>query len=183
MLIAEQKKKENIAEYILLMYQIEEIVRSAEFDLDKIMDSFVKPQLSDDSFVEANRKWYAALIEQMKAQRLQKAGHILEIKEILLELSYLHNSMFSASADGKYKDIVNRAVPFIDEFKERSNLKEMNHIEIALHAMYMKLLLRLKKKEITQETEEAFDAMRMMLAFLSRAYKQMKSGDMNFMNN
>ena len=91
--------------------------------------------------------------------------------------------MFSASADGKYKDIVNRGVPFIDEFKERSNLKEMNHIEIALHAMYMKLLLRLKKKEITQETEEAFDAMRMMLAFLSRAYKQMKSGDMNFMNN
>ena len=76
MLIAEQKKKENIAEYILLMYQIEDIVRSAEFDLDKIMDSFVKPQLSDDSFVEANRKWYADLIEQMKAQRLQKAGHL-----------------------------------------------------------------------------------------------------------
>lgn len=183
MLIAEQKKQENIAEYILLMYQIEDLVRSADFDLDRIVETFVKPQLPDDSFLEANRKWYADLIEQMKAQRLQKAGHILEIKEILVELSYLHNTMLNASADGKYKGIVDRAIPFIDEFKERSNLKEMNHIEIALHAMYMKLLLRLQKKEITSETEEAFDAMRMMLAFLSRAYKQMKSGDMNFMNN
>lgn len=183
MLIAEQKKQENIAEYILLMYQIEDLVRSAEFDLDRIMESFVKPQLPDDSFLEANRKWYADLIRQMTAQRLQKVGHVLEIKEILVELSYLHNTMLNASTDGKYKGIVDRAIPFIDEFKERSNLKEMNHIEIALHAMYMKLLLRLQKKEITSETEEAFDAMRMMLAFLSRSYKQMKSGDMNFMNN
>ena len=184
MLIAEQKKQENIAEYILLMYQIEDLVRSAEFDLDVIVESFVKPQLPDDSFLEANRKWYADLIKQMKAQHLHKSGHILEIKEILVELSYLHNSMLGASsADGKYKGVVDRAIPFVDEFKERSNLKDMNHIEIALHAMYMKLLLRLQKKEITAETEEAFDAMRMMLAFLSRAYKQMKAGDMNFMNN
>ncbi|MFZ9027846.1 MAG: DUF4924 family protein [Crocinitomicaceae bacterium] len=183
MLIAEQKRQENIAEYILLMYQIEDLVRSTEFDLDRIMETFVKPQLPDDSFLEANRKWYADLIRQMRSQQLQKSGHILEIKEILVELSYLHNTMLNASEDGKYKGVVDRAIPFIDEFKERSNLKEMNHIEIALHAMYMKLLLRLQKKEITSETEEAFDAMRMMLAFLSRAYKQMKSGDMNFMNN
>lgn len=183
MLIAEQKKQENIAEYIILMYQIEDLVRSADFDLDRIMETFVKPQLPDDSFLEANRKWYADLIQQMKAQRLQKAGHILEIKEILVELSYLHNTLLNASQDGKYKGVVDNAIPFIDEFKEKSNLKEMNHIEIALHAMYMKLLLRLQKKEISAETEEAFDAMRMMLAYLSRAYKQMKAGDMNFLNN
>lgn len=183
MLIAEQKKQENIAEYILLMYQIEDIVRSANFDLDRIMETFVKPQLPDDSFLEANRKWYADLIQQMKNQRLQKSGHILDIKEILVELSYLHNTLLNAAQDGKYKSVVDRAIPFIDEFKEKSNLKDMNHIEIALHAMYMKLLLRLQQKEISAETEEAFDAMRIMLAYLSRAYKQMKSGDMNFLNN
>lgn len=183
MLLAEQKKQENIAEYILLMYQIEDIVRSADFDLDRIMETFVKPQLPDDSFLEANRKWYADLINQMKAQRLHKAGHILDLKEILVELSYLHNTLLNASKDGKYKAVVDRAIPLIDEFKEKSNLKEMNHIEVALHAMYMKLLLRLQRKEISAETEEAFDSMRMMLAYLSRAYKQMKAGDMNFLNN
>ena len=183
MLIAEQKKAENIAEYILLMYQIEDIIRASDFDLDRVIESFVKPQLPDDSFLEANRKWYADVIQKMKAQQLHKAGHLLDIKEILIELSYLHNTLLNASQDGKYKGVVDRAIPFIDEFKEKSNLKEMNHIEIALHAMYMKLLLRLQKKEISAETEEAFDAMRIMLAYLSRSYNKMKSGDMNFLNN
>ena len=45
------------------------------------------------------------------------------------------------------------------------------------------LLLRLRKTEISAETEEAFDAMRMMLAYLSKAYLQMKEGNMDFLQN
>jgi hypothetical protein len=47
----------------------------------------------------------------------------------------------------------------------------------------MKLLLKLQKKEISAETEEAFDSMRVMLAYLARTYHQMKSGELNFFNN
>jgi hypothetical protein len=62
-------------------------------------------------------------------------------------------------------------------------LKEKNDIELVFHAMYMKLLLRLQKKEINTESEEAFDNMRVMIAYLSRAYHQMKNGELNFFNN
>ena len=34
MIIAQQKLKENIAEYILYMYQIEDVVRAYHFDLE-----------------------------------------------------------------------------------------------------------------------------------------------------
>ena len=37
MLLAQQKQKENIAEYIIYMYQMEDIVRAFQFDLDKIV--------------------------------------------------------------------------------------------------------------------------------------------------
>ena len=40
MLIAQKKKKENIAEYILYLFQIEDIVRSFKFNLDDLMDVF-----------------------------------------------------------------------------------------------------------------------------------------------
>jgi hypothetical protein len=72
---------------------------------------------------------------------------------------------------------------YLDEFKERSNLKDKNQIELAFHAMYMKLLLKLHGKEISAETEEAFDAMRVMLAYLSKSYHRMKAGDLDFLNN
>ena len=71
----------------------------------------------------------------------------------------------------------------IPEYRSKSDLKENHDIEVILHAMYMKLQLRIRGKEITAETEVAFDAMRMQIAFLVREYHKMKSGDYNFIQN
>lgn len=183
MLIAEQKLKENIAEYILYMYQIEDVIRAYNFDLDAIIENYVRPQLPDESFLPKYTLWYSSLIQQMRSQKIEKSGHLASSMEIIVELSYLHNTLLNRTQDNKYLEVYERANPFIEEFKLKSNLKDKNQIELAFHAMYMKLLLKLQKKEISAETEEAFDAMRMMLAYLSRSYGKMKSGDLDFLNN
>jgi hypothetical protein len=183
MFIAQQKLQENIAEYVIYMYQIEDVIRAYDFNVDRIIADFVQPQLPDQSFVNQYRQWYENLVRQMKAQRLEKVGHLHELNDILVELSYLHNTLLNLANDSKYRTLFETATPFIEEFKERSNLKEKNHIEILFHAMYMKMLLRLKKQEISAETEEAFDAMRIMLAYLAKSYKAMKSGELNFFAN
>jgi hypothetical protein len=183
MLIARQKLNENIAEYILYMYQIEDLIRAYNFDLDSIIENYVRPQLPDNSFIEQYKDWYRDLIAQMRSQRIDKQGHLHDLKDILVELSFLHNTLLNLSNDEKYRTLFETATPYIEEFKERSNLKDKNHIEILFHALYMKLLLKLQKKEISAESEEAFDSMRVMLAYLARTYHQMKSGDLNFFNN
>lgn len=183
MLIAQQKKDQNIAEYIVYMYQIEDIIRAFKLDVENIMDHFVLPQLPDRSFENQYRNWYEDLIKQMKVQKIEDKGHLAELNEIIVELSYLHQTLLNMAKDDKYIGIFERALPFIEDFKSRSNLKDKNHIEISFHAMYMKLLMKLQKKEISAETEEAFDAMRMLLAYLGRAYHKMKSGDLDFLQN
>jgi hypothetical protein len=183
MQIAEQKKKSNIAEYILYMYQVEDVIRGYNFDLDRIMEHYVRPQLADDSFMPTYRKWYSGLIIQMKSEKIEKVGHLLLIQEILIELTYLHNTLINLMDNDKYKNIFNAASDFLDEFKSKSDLQKKNQVEIAFHAMYMKLLLKIQKKDISPASEEAFDTMRMMLAYLSRAYVKMKEGDLDFLNN
>ena len=183
MLIAQQKLKENIAEYILYMYQIEDVIRAYQFDVDLIIENYVQPQLPDASFIPQYREWYSTLVRNMKSQKIEKSGHLHEINEVMMEISYLHTTMLNLVNDDKYKGVFERALPNIDQFKEKSNLKDKNHIEIAFHALYMKLLLRLQKKEISPESEEAFDTMRVLLAYLARAYHQMKNGSMDFINN
>jgi hypothetical protein len=183
MLIAEQKYKENIAEYVLYMYQLEDVVRAFEFNTDRLLEQFVLPQLKNPSFESQYRQWYSDLVKKMINQRLEKAGHLSELNEVLVELSYLHNTLINVANDEKYRQIFNISLTFIEEFKERSNLKDKNEIEIIFHAMYMKMLLKLRKKEITEETEEAFDSMRIVLAYLSKKYHEMKSGQLNFWNN
>ena len=183
MLVAQQKLKENIAEYILYMYQIEDVIRAYQFDLDAIIENYVKPQLPDDSFLSSYTKWYNDLIYNMKSQKIEKSGHLHEINEIMIEVSYLHTTLINLVKDEKYKTLFESALPNIEDFKEKSNLKDKNPIEIAFHALYMKLLLRLQKKEISAESEEAFDTMRILLAYIARAYNQMKNGSMDFVNN
>lgn len=183
MLIAQQKLNENIAEYILYMYQVEDVIRAYQFDVEAIIENYVRPQLPDESFIGQYRKWYSDLITQMKSQQLTKTGHIADLKEIFVELSYLHNTLINLTGDHKYKDLVERSTSFIEEFRSKSNLKDKSQIELLFGAMYMKLLLKLQKKEISAETEEAFDAMRIQLAYLSQAYHKMKRGDLDFLKN
>lgn len=183
MLVAKQKQQENIAEYILYMYQIEDVIRAYRFNMDDILEHYVRPQLPDESFLGQYREWYQKIINEMKSYKLEKAGHLPSLNEVLIELSYLHTTLLTATKDPKYISILEVAAPNIEGFKNKSDLKDKNDIEIAFHAMYMKLLLRLQKKEISAETEEAFDSMRIMLAYLSRGYHKMKSGDLDFLKN
>lgn len=183
MLIARQKLEENIAEYLLYMFQIEDVVRACDMDLERLMNSYVLPQLPEPSLEEEYRKWYADIVRQMKLQRLEKQGHMHDLREIMVELSYLHNTLMNLANDHKYKGIFEKALPYINEFKERSNLKDRNEIDVSFHALYMKLLLKLQKKEISESTEEAFEAMRAMLAYLAKAYHKMKQGDLDFLKN
>ncbi len=182
MLVAEQKQKTNIAEYVLYMYQIEDLIRACQFDLDVIINNVVKPQLPDTSFIPQYEKWYTDLIARMKSQHIEKTGHLMSTQEIVVELSYLHSSLLNFKENTKYKTIVETALPHIEEFKAKSNLKDKNEVEIVFHAMYMKLLLRLQKKEISPASEESFDAMRVLLAYLSRSYIKMKAGETDFLN-
>ena len=65
MLIAQEKEKTNIAEYILYMWQIEDIIRSHDFDLIQITDSVISKFNADKEVQYDMKLWYQNLIEQM----------------------------------------------------------------------------------------------------------------------
>ena len=183
MLLAHQKQNENIAEYILYMYQMEDIIRAFQFDLESIVQHTVLPITDNAAEIAEYRAWYEGLIREMKAQRIELKGHLADIQDLVIELSYLNSTLLTVYNDEKYKMLNNQAVSTLEEFKVKSNLQDKNTIEILLHAMYMKLLMRLKKQEISSETEEAFDTMRIQLAYLVKSYHQMKNGTLSYLQN
>ena len=183
MLVAQKKQQENVAEYILYLFQIEDIVRSLNFDIEQIMESVVKPNLPDSAFEGQYQSWYADIIQEMKRSGLEQKGHLDRVIEVIKELLFLHNTLNAIQGESKYKQLCMNSISFIEEFREKSSMKKHHDVEILVHAMHMKLQFRLRKKEITQETEEAFDAMRIQLAFLVREYHKMKSGDYSSIQN
>ena len=172
MLLANQKKEENIAEYVIYMYHIEDVIRAMNFDIDAIVKNYVEPQLHDKAFVNQYREWFLELIQQMHQEKIEKSGHLRLIQETIDELGYLHNMLQDSFKEENYINLYNRTLPVIEDFSHHANLVGHNPIEIAFHSQYMKLLMRLKKDEISAETEKAFDAMRVYLAYLAKRYRE-----------
>ena len=67
MIIARQKRKENIAEYILYMWHIEDTIRACEFDISIIEKHIISKFDTNDSTKQEMKEWYESLIEMMKS--------------------------------------------------------------------------------------------------------------------
>lgn len=183
MLIAKRTKETNIAEHVIYMYQIEDLIRANNFDLDTIMETLIKPQISDDKLIEEYRAWYAHLIKTMKAEGLVKSGHTSDINEILMELLLLHNTLLNIMNLQKYLVVFEKALPALKDFQQKSNSANVNLVEVGFNALYSKLILKLKGQAFTAATEEAFIQISEMLGFLAVYYKKMRNGELNFANN
>ncbi len=179
MFIAQEKLKSNIAEYVIYMYQVEDMVRAYEFDIEKIRKKIIQPQVKSESFEKEAVEWYKDLISEMKSRHLEKKGHLNQIQEVMTELIYLHKTLEEVVKDKKYLDLLSAAEDNIEAFRKKSDLGTVHLVEVCFQALYMKLLLKLKGEEISAESESAFDTMRIILAYLTKGYHQMKSGDMS----
>lgn len=180
MLIANQKKKENIAEYVLYMFQVEMVVRSFDLDIDKVYDYYISQMTSIEDARKDVKAWYTEIIEEMKKNSLEEKGHIARVHETMDEMTFLHNTLLTSLEDTEYQEIHTESGPYIQELRDRSGTDSLSDIEICLTGLFGKLTLRIQKKEITAETAEAFDAFTKLLAVLSVRYKDFKTGNLKF---
>ena len=79
MLIAKEKLNTNIAEYILYMWQIEDIIRANDFKLDLIEKRIIDHHDSSNDIKQEVKSWYKGLIDTMITEKVQEKGHIHKV--------------------------------------------------------------------------------------------------------
>lgn len=99
MIIASQKRKENIAEYLLYMWQIEDIIRAYKLDIDTIDEQIVsKYDVPDDKKKEI-REWYESLVDMMRREGVVESGHLQLNKNVIIDLTDLHLALLKSPKD------------------------------------------------------------------------------------
>jgi hypothetical protein len=78
-----------------------------------------------------------------------------------------------------YNGFFAQALPVISELKSRQNSTIENEVEVCFSFLYGVLLLKLQKKEISKETEQAIQIIRNLLALLTIKYKEYKEGKLS----
>ncbi|MEQ8907626.1 MAG: DUF4924 family protein [Vicingaceae bacterium] len=181
MLIARVKKETNIVEYVLYMYQIEDIIRSFQFDFKAIERSIISQYDQKDEVKLEIKQWYASLIQQMKEQGIEKDGHLAFLNETVKGLQVLHKSLLTAFQDDEYKKLYDAAKPALEDLMRKSEDKlKGDEMAAALNGLYGLLVLRLKKQKIAAETEQAMGDISKLMARLAQQYNEMKMGKLRF---
>lgn len=177
MLIAREKRNTNIAEYILYIWQVEDIIRALDFDLDKIGKTLVSQFDTDDETKLEIYQWYKNIVLMMQKENVMVKGHVQFIINFIEDLYRFHIRMLQTSNDTKYLHLYQLAHPLIEEFRAKSEDKSDNEIQIAFQALYSIVLLKLQNKTITPETETAIEHISKLIGHLSGRYKQFEDGE------
>ena len=178
MIIAKKKKKENSIEYILYMWQIEDLIRSFNLDISLIQDKIISQfQLKDEAEKKEMLQWYEGLIEQMKQEGIVKKGHWQFLKNLVNELYDLHLYLIKKK-NAQYLQYYSWAKSHLEELQKLSKGTADNEIEAGLNGLYGFLLLKLQKREITPTTQNSIQAISQMMAFLNNTYLKIENGEM-----
>ena len=170
MIIASRKHKENIAEYLLYMWQIEDMIRANGLDIDRIKSSVIdKFELTDVQRKELE-EWYESLIDMMRREGVEKSGHLQLNKNVIIQLTDLHLALLKDPRFPEYTAVFYKTLPYIVELRAKAGENPAGEIETCFNALYGMLMLRLQGKEISVQTMEAVAQISKLLAILANDF-------------
>lgn len=168
MTLADSKKRNNISEYIIHMYQTEDLLRVYEFDMEKVEEYVIKHIPIDEK--SELKTWYANIANQMKKEGIDGKGHLASVQEIVSELGDLKEELLQS--DEAFKKVYEKTLPHINKSLEYAQGQFTDEIQACLNGVYGLLLLRMNGKNVHPDLMESINAFGDVLSYLSYKYKQ-----------
>lgn len=173
MYTASAKKRENIAEYLLYMWQIEDMIRAYGLDIDRIQTEIIdKYQGLTAEQRKAMREWYESLIDMMRREGVAEKGHLQLNRNTVDDIEQLHRRLLTDPKFTAYSNQYYATLPLIVELRSKAGGNPKGEIETLFDALYGLLMLRLQGKEISEETLNAQRQISRFLALLASYYKK-----------
>lgn len=179
MIIARRLRKENIVEYLLYMWQVEDIIRAYGCSLSRLKSEYISRFDLSGEEREETIDWYGNLIRMMNQEGKREAGHITINELVLQELNELNANLLASPKFPFYNTEYYKVLPFIVELRSKGN-KDISEIETCLNALYGVMMLRLEKKEVSPATQNAVNEITTFLGMLSDYYIKDKTEGIDF---
>ena len=159
MYIAQQKRKENIAEYILYLWQLEDLLRALKFSPDAIYRTLVEQSGRDEMQKQSLFLWYVELGDLLKSEGKAESGHLEHTLHLIKELEALHEVLMKVPAGAEYRRLflpLSEELPRLRIVLARDGVSDM---ELCFRALYAVMLYRIKGDESKKEVNEDVVAM------------------------
>lgn len=178
MYISRKLREESISEYLLYMWQVEDLIRANDCDAEKLEQTVVSAyHLPEEQHKELS-EWYANLVEMMRHEGVERSGHLQINKNVIIALTDLHNRLMHSQAFPFYQAAYFKALPFIVELRAKGGQGKAE-LENCFDALYGVWMLRLQQKEVSKETTNAVADIVKYIGLLSDYYNKDRVGELD----
>ena len=177
MLVAKAKRKENIAEYILYLYQVEDLIRAFHLDMGLIEKQLISSYRADEKTSAEIVDWYRNLVLMMEKEKIEEKGHLQFLINLINELNQFHLKLVQTEIDAMYVNTYKAVAGLVTELRQKNDTAS-NDIQLALDAIYGYLLLKMQQKTVSDATTDAVRRLSQWLSALSKLYKDLEAGDL-----
>lgn len=167
--IADKKKKENIIEYILYLYRMEDLLRAYQFDMKEVNEYVLGHKNVQAEDKEETKLWLSGMIQEMKQEGIEEKGHLPKVRQLVDHLAEIHWQLLKEEAD--YLAVYRKTQPHLLQLVTDTPGEVPDHeIQIFINTLYGILLSKLNGHEVPENIMNAASSFGDTLALLNHAY-------------
>lgn len=142
--IAQRKRKENIAEYILYLWQLEDLLRALQFSPEAIYSQLVQKSDLNEADKQQAFFWYIDIVNLLRKEGKEEIGHLEHTLHLINDLNHLHNQLLGLPVGEKYRTLYAAVAPEIPQLKSKLEKPDISDVELFFRTLYAVILFRMK---------------------------------------
>jgi len=114
----------------------------------------------------------------MRQENIQESGHLQLNRNVIIELEEFHTLLLKSGEVPAYNAKFFHILPFINQLRMKAEAG-ISDIELCFNFMYGIMALRMKKAEISPETQISQTEISKFLVLLAKNFNDYKNGDLD----
>ena len=178
--IAQAKRKENIAEYILYLWQLEDLLRALQFSPEAIYSQLVAPRQVEEEQKHIFLLWYMDIVNLLRKECKEESGHLEHTIHLIADMHNLHLQLMQNPIGEHYRKTFSRLAPQLPMLRTLVKQEGVSDTELAFRALYAAMLYRIKgDKKHDDAIKDTIELVSPVVAELAAMYGKVERGEVD----
>ena len=169
--IAKTKRRENIAEYILYLWQLEDLLRALQFSPEAVHSQLIAPRNLSQPEQRLYLEWYMDIADLLRQEGKERQGHP--------DLHNLHLQLMKLPAGARYRELYARLEPELPRLRAVLGRNETSDTELCFRALYAAMLYRIRGEGGQQAVADTVEYISPAIAELASMYGKVERGEID----
>ena len=178
--IAHAKRKQNIAEYILYLWQLEDLLRAMQFSPEAIYSQLVAPRQIDEGVKHEYLIWYMDIVNLLRKEGKEESGHLEHTLHLIGDMHNLHLQLMQHPIGEHYRKTFGALAPQLPMLRGLIKKEDICDTELCFRALYAVMLYRIKGDEKRAEAiKDTMELVSPVIAELAAMYGKVERGEID----